>query len=83
MPMLLSPLHGGGDGGGRQHRECARAALSVPAPDPVIVESVAAFMHRIDRTEWARCPHCGQGVFVPTAPTAPTPLRVPFSRGPP
>jgi hypothetical protein len=33
----------------------ARAALSVPAPDPVVVESVAAFMHRIDRIAWARC----------------------------
>jgi hypothetical protein len=61
----------------------ARAALSVPAPDPVVVESVAAFMHRIDRVEWMRCPHCRQGAYVPTAAIAPTPLRVPFSRGPP
>ncbi len=61
----------------------ARAALSVPAPDPVVVESVAAFMRRIDRIEWTRCPHCGQGAFVPTAAIAPTPLHVPFSRGPP
>ncbi len=61
----------------------ARAALSVPAPDPVVVESVAAFMRRIDRAEWARCPHCGQGAYVPTATIAPTPPCVPFSRGPP
>lgn len=61
----------------------ARAALSVPAPDPVVVESVAAFMRRIDRAEWARCPHCGKGAFVPTAAIAPTPIRVRFSRGPP
>ena len=61
----------------------ARAALSVPAPDPVVVESVAAFMQRIDRAAWARCPHCGQGAFVPTAAIAPLPLHVPFSRGPP
>jgi hypothetical protein len=61
----------------------ARAALSVPAPDPVVEESVAAFMHRIDRAEWARCPHCGQGAFVPTAAIAPTPVYIPFSRGPP
>ena len=46
----------------------ARAALSVPAPDPVVVESVAAFMRRIDRHAWARCGHCGEGCFVPTAP---------------
>ena len=61
----------------------ARAALWVPAPDPVVVESVAAFMRRIDRAEWARCPHCGQGAYVPTAAIAPTPPCVPFSRGPP
>jgi len=61
----------------------ARAALAVPTPDPVIVESVAAFMGRIDRAGWARCPHCGQGAYVPTAAIAPTPPRAPFSRGPP
>ena len=61
----------------------ARAALSVPAPDPAVVESVAAFMCRIDRIEWMRCPHCGQGAFVPTAAIAPTPVRAPSSRGPP
>jgi hypothetical protein len=52
----------------------ARAALSVPAPDPVVVESVAAFMCRIDKHAWARCGHCGQGCFVPTAP-------IPVSKG--
>ncbi|MDZ4252046.1 MAG: transposase [Sulfuritalea sp.] len=61
----------------------ARVALAVPAPDPVIVESVAAFMRRIDRIEWARCPHCGQGAFVTTAAIVPIPLVVRFSRGPP
>ncbi len=61
----------------------ARAALSVPAPDPGVVESVAAFMRRIDRIEWMRCPHCRQGAFVPTAAIAPTSIRAPFSRGPP
>lgn len=52
----------------------ARAALSVPPPDPVVVESVAAFMRRIERHAWARCPHCGEGCFVPTAP-------IPVSKG--
>ena len=61
----------------------ARAALSAPAPDPVVVESVAAFMDRIDRAEWARCPHCGDGAFVPTAAIAPTRAGVPRLRGPP
>jgi hypothetical protein len=61
----------------------ARAALSVPAPDPVVVESVAAFMHRIGRAEWARCTHCGQGAYVPTAAIAPTRACASHPRGPP
>lgn len=61
----------------------ARAALSVPAPDPVVVESIEAFMHRVDRLQWSRCPHCGKGRFVPTAPVAPAPVRLLHLRGPP
>ncbi len=61
----------------------ARAALSEPAPDPGVVESVAAFMRRIDRIEWMRCPHCGNGALVPTVAIAPTGIRAPSSRGPP
>lgn len=61
----------------------ARAALAVPAPDPVIVESVAAFVRRIARHEWARCRQCGLGNCVPTAPLAPLPGRLPPLRGPP
>ena len=61
----------------------ARAALSAPAPDPRVVESVEAFLHRIDRIEWSRCPHCGKGRFVPTAPIAPAPMRLLHLRGPP
>ncbi len=59
----------------------ARAALDAPVPDPVVLESVQAFMHRIDRIEWSRCPHCGKGQFVPTAPIAPAPVRLPHLRG--
>lgn len=61
----------------------AREALSAPAPNPVIVESVAAFLRRIDRVTWTRCPHCGQGTLVPTAGIAPTPPPGPLSRCPP
>ena len=61
----------------------ARAALSAPVPDPLVVESVEAFMRRIDRHEWSRCPHCGKGQFVPTASIAPAPLRLLHLRGPP
>jgi hypothetical protein len=61
----------------------ARAALSVPDPDPVVVESVAAFLRRIDRIDWARCPHCRFGHYVPTAAIAPTGRGLPPLRGPP
>ena len=61
----------------------ARAALSAPTPDPLVVESVEAFMRRIDRHEWSRCPHCGNGRLVPSAPLAPVPARVPPLREPP
>jgi len=61
----------------------ARAALSAPTPDPVVVESVQAFMHRIQRHEYLRCPHCGRGQFVPTASIARVPLRLLHLRGPP
>jgi Putative transposase/Transposase zinc-binding domain len=61
----------------------ARAALSVPPPDPVVVESVAAFMCRIQRHAWARCGHCGEGCFVPTAPIAVSKGHLLQPRGPP
>ena len=61
----------------------ARAALSVPTPDPVGVESVAAFVSRIDRLGWGRCWHCGQGCFVPTAPIPVSKGQRPQPRGPP
>ena len=59
----------------------ARSALAAPAPDPLVVESVQDFLHRIDRHEMLRCTHCGNGQFVPTASIAP--VRVPPVRGPP
>ena len=61
----------------------ARAALDAPAPDPIVVESVEAFMHRIDQYQRLRCTHCGKGRFVPTAPIAPVPLPLLHLRGPP
>ena len=61
----------------------ARAALSVPAPDPVVLESVEAFMHRIDQHQRMRCPHCGKGQFVTTATIAAVPLPLLHLRGPP
>jgi hypothetical protein len=61
----------------------ARAALDAPAPHPIVVESVEAFMRRIDQYQRLRCPHCGKGQFVPTAPIAAVPLPLLHLRGPP
>jgi hypothetical protein len=61
----------------------ARAALLAPTPDPVVVESVQAFMDRIQRHQHLRCTHCNRGQFVPTAAIAPVPLRLLHLRGPP
>jgi hypothetical protein len=55
----------------------------LPARDPLVLESVDAFMRRIDRHEWSRYPHCGKGQFVSTAPIAPAPARLLRLRGPP
>lgn len=59
----------------------ARAALAAPAPDPAVVESVAAFLRRIERLGWTRC-RCG-GMFAMTAVLAPMPERRPWPQGPP
>ena len=72
-----------GPAGKRVKLALARAALSAPTPDPVVVESVQDFMQRIQRHEYMRCTHCGRGQFVPTAAIAPVPLRLPHLRGPP
>jgi hypothetical protein len=61
----------------------ARAALWIPPPDPVMVESLATFMCRIHRHAWARCGHCGVGCFVPTAPIPASKGHLVRPRGPP
>jgi hypothetical protein len=64
----------------------ARQALSVPEPDPVIKATVEDFLQQVGRVEWARCPHCHEGRFVPTAPIPPLRQATPQSasvRGPP
>ena len=60
----------------------ARAALAVPAPDPVVVESVATFLRRVERLGWTRCP-CGRGAFAVSGALAPASLRWPWPLGPP
>jgi len=54
---LLGPAHKAA------HLAAARAALDMPAPDPVAMESVEAFMRRVAQIEWMDCPHCGAGHF--------------------
>jgi len=61
----------------------ARAALDAPTPDPIVVESVEAFMRRIDQHMRMCCPHCGKGQFVTTATIAAVPLPLLHLRGPP
>jgi hypothetical protein len=41
----------------------ARVALEAPAPDPVVVESVEAFMLRVAGIEWLNCPCCREEQF--------------------
>jgi len=58
----------------------ARTALAVPPPEPVLIESVAAFLHRVARLESMSCPHCG-GKLLVTATLLP--LTKSNARGPP
>nr|WP_051282345.1 transposase [Azovibrio restrictus] len=58
----------------------ARSALAVPPPEPAIIESVTAFLHRVARLASMCCPHCG-GQFRVTATLLPQ--CVATARGPP
>lgn len=54
---LLAPCH-------KQDKLAAcRQALNVTAPDPVIVESVQAFMQRVAGVALEKCPCCAQGIL--------------------
>jgi hypothetical protein len=50
----------------------AREALNAPQPDPVVVESAAAFMARVAGIEWMNCPHCREGQFWVVEPLPPS-----------
>jgi len=58
----------------------ARTALAVPPPEPAIIESMAAFLHRVARLASMCCPHCG-GKLQVTATLLPPPRT--NARGPP
>lgn len=73
---LLGPAHK------TVHLATARAALGAPPPQAAVIESVAAFMQRVARIAWDRCPHCHVGRFEVVQPIPPA--RVPRTeRGPP
>ena len=61
----------------------ARLALAVPAPEPAVIESIAAFMGRVAGIDWMRCTGCAGGHFVVTAVIAPQRLHGPLAHGPP
>lgn len=74
---LLAPRHKAG------RLALARTALDVLPPDPVVIESVEAFMRRVARIEWRACAHCGMGHFGVTGSLAPVRAPQRSSRGPP
>ncbi len=63
---LLAPRHK------QQRLAQARAALRMPAPNPIAQETAAEFMRRVARIAVERCPHC-HGRCRPTVQV--TPLR--------
>ena len=73
---LLAPAHK------RRHLAAARAAVGAPSPQPAVIESVAAFLHRVSHIEYARCPHCSRGQFRVVEVIRPK-ARLPDPRGPP
>jgi len=64
---LLGPAHKA------THLAAARAALHAPQPQPMVIESVAQFMRRVARIEWAACPHCHGGHFEVVQAVSPQP----------
>lgn len=74
---LLGPAHKAAN------LAAARAALEAPAPDPVVMESVEAFMRRVAGIEWLNCPHCREGRFVVIEAIPSAPLPRPPPQGPP
>ena len=73
---LLGPAHKA------THLAAARAALHAPQPQPMVIESVAQFMRRVAKIEWAACPHCQGGHFEVVQAVSPQPRWRP-AREPP
>lgn len=73
---LLGPAHKAAN------LAAARAALEAPVPDPVVLESVEAFMRRVACIEWLNCPHCHEGRFHVVQALLPHRPRAPPGRPP-
>ena len=74
---LLAPAHKA------RRLAAARAALAAPPPDPVVLETVAAFLRRVAAFELTACPHCQVGRMVVIGPLPPRRGSCPIPRGPP
>ena len=74
---LLAPAHK------TQRLNAARQALAAPTPEVEVIESVAAFLHRVASIDWAQCSCCRQGHFVVTAVIVPQRRLAQPAQGPP
>jgi len=73
---LLGPAHKAAN------LAAAREALAAPQPDPVVVESVEAFMRRVACIDWLNCPHCHEGRLQVVQAIPPHLPRAPPGRSP-
>jgi len=55
----------------------ARRALESPLPDPVVIESVVAFLQRVAQIDRQNCPRCKVGQFEVTGTLLPVPREPP------
>ena len=73
---LLAPAHKA------KRLAAARAALAAPQPEPALIESIDAFLHRVASIERTTCPQCRCGRLHVVQALAPRKLAPPL-RGPP
>ena len=60
-----------------------RLALQMPQPQAAIIESVQAFMLRVNQIDLLRCPHCGHGTMHVIEVIAPAKYQQALTTGPP
>lgn len=60
-----------------------RLALNMPQPQPAIIESVKAFMLRVNQIDLLRCQHCGKGTMHVIEVIAPVKYQQALTTGPP